>query len=102
MKKGEIEFVGYSGVSPMSVKSYKKAKNIEVDISPGIALVWLTFNLHKKTAVQDKAFRKAFLHSIDRDRIFKMVYRGYARPADSFIYPEVDEYNPNLSKYEYL
>ncbi|MCP4628998.1 MAG: peptide ABC transporter substrate-binding protein [bacterium] len=101
MKKGEIEFVGYSGVSPMSVKSYEKAKNIEVDISPGIALVWLTFNLHKETAVQDKMFRKAFMHGIDRDRIFKLVYRGYAKPADSFIYPEVDEYNPNLPKYEY-
>ena len=101
MKKGEIEFVGYSGVSPMAVKAYEKAKDIEVDISPGIELIWLTFNLHKQTAVQDKAFRKAFLHGINRDRIFKLVYRGYAKPADSFIYPEVDEYNPNLPKYEY-
>ena len=101
MKKGEIDFIGYSGVSPMSIKAYEKAKNIEVDISPGIALIWLTFNLHKETAVQDKAFRKAFMHGIDRDRIFKLVYRGYAKPVDSFIYPEVDEYNPDLPKYEY-
>jgi len=101
MKKREIDFVGYTSVSPMSVKSYEKAKDIKVEISPGIALYWLTFNLHKKTAVQDKVFRKAFMHGIDRDRIFKMVYRGYAKPADSFIYPEVDEYNPNLPKYEY-
>jgi peptide/nickel transport system substrate-binding protein len=101
MKKGEIDFIGYTSVSPMSVKSYEKAKDIKVEVSPGIALYWLTFNLHKKTAVQDKVFRKAFMHGIDRDRIFKMVYRGYAKPADSFIYPEVDEYNPNLPKYEY-
>ena len=101
MKKGEIDFIGYSGVSPMSIKAYEKAKNIEVDVSPGIALIWLTFNLHKDTAVKDNAFRKAFLHGIDRDRIFKLVYRGYAKPADSFIYPEVDEYNPNLPQYGY-
>jgi len=101
MKKGKIDFIGYSGVSPMSVKAYEKAKDIDVDISPGIALVWLTFNLHKETAVQDKVFRKAFMHAIDRDRIFKLVYRGYAKPADSFIYPEVDEYHPNLPKYDY-
>jgi len=101
MKKGEIEFIGYSGATPMSVKSYKKAKNIDVAISPGIALIWLTFNLHKETAVQDKVFRKAFLHGIDRDRVLKMVYLGYAKPADSFIYPETSEYNPNLPKYEY-
>jgi len=30
-----------------------------------------------------------------------MVYLGYAKPADSFIYPETDEYNPNLPKYDY-
>ena len=101
MKKGEIEFIGYTGVSPMSVKGYEKAKNIEVSISPGIELIWLTFNLHKKTAVQDLAFRKAFLHAIDRDRIFKLVYRGFAKPVDSFIYPELDEHNPNLPKFEY-
>ncbi|MBW2177116.1 MAG: peptide ABC transporter substrate-binding protein [Deltaproteobacteria bacterium] len=101
MKKGEIDFIGYSGVAAMSVKGYENVKNIDVNVSPGIAVVWLTFNLHKETAVQDKVVRKAFLHGIDRDRIFKLVYRGYAQPADSFIYPELDEYNPNLPKYEY-
>jgi len=101
MKKGEIEFIGYSGATPMSAKSYKKEKNIEVAVSPGIALMWLTFNLHKETAIQDLEFRKAFLHGINRDRIFEMVYLGYAKPADSFIYPETDEYNPNLPKYDY-
>ncbi len=101
MKKGEIEFIGYTGVSPMAVKGYEKAKNIDVKVSPGIEMIWLTFNLHKKTAVQDKVFRKAFLHAIDRERIFKLVYRGYAKFADSFIYPELDEHNPNLPKFEY-
>ncbi len=101
MKKGDVDFIGASGTTPMSVKAYKKAKNIDVAISPGIALMWLTFNMHKETAVQDKVFRKAFLHSIDRERILKLVYMGYAKPADSFIYPELDEYNPNLPKYEY-
>jgi peptide/nickel transport system substrate-binding protein len=100
-KKGDIEFVGYTGVSPMQIPGYEKAKNIEVQVSPGLSMVWLTFNLHKKTAVQDIAFRKAFLHSINRDRIFKLVYRGYAKPADSFIYPELDEYNPNTPKFDY-
>jgi peptide/nickel transport system substrate-binding protein len=101
MKKGDIEFIGASGSTPLSVKSYKKEKNIEVNISDGIALVWLTFNLHKESAIQDLVVRKAFLHGIDRDRIFKFVYMGYAKPADSFIYPEQDEHNPNLPQYEY-
>jgi peptide/nickel transport system substrate-binding protein len=101
MKKGEIEFTGASGTTALSVKSYQKDKNINVAVSPGIALMWVTFNLHKESAIKDKAVRKAFLHGINRDRIYKMVYLGYAQPADSFIYPESDEYNPNLPKYEY-
>jgi len=101
MKKGDIDFIGASGTTPQAVKAYKKAKDIELDIAPGIALIWLTFNLHKETAIKDIAIRKAFLHGIDKERIFKIVYMGYAKPADSFIYPEMDEYNPNLPKYDY-
>lgn len=101
MKKGKIDFIGYSGVSPMAARSYKKAEDIKLDVAPGIALIWLTFNLHKETAVQDNVFRKAFLHAINRDRVLKMVYLGYAEPADSFIYNELPEHNPNLPQYEY-
>ncbi len=101
MQKGEVDFFGYDAITPVSAKAYKKIKNIDVTVSPGIALVWLTFNLHKETAVKDKVFRKAFMHSIDRGRILKLVYLGYAEPANSFVYPESDEYNPNLPKYEY-
>jgi peptide/nickel transport system substrate-binding protein len=101
MKNGEIEFFGYGGASPVAAKSYEKIKDVDLSVSPGIALVWITFNLHKESAVKDKVVRKAFMHAIDRDRIFKLVYLGYAEPADSFIYPESDEYNPNLPKYEY-
>jgi len=101
MKKGEIDFTGYTGVTAMAKKGYEKANDIEVEVSPGLAVVWLTFNLHKQTAVQDKAFRKAFMHGIDRDRIFKLVYLGYAKPADTFFYTEDPEHNPNLPQYEY-
>ncbi|MCP4020989.1 MAG: peptide ABC transporter substrate-binding protein [Desulfobacteraceae bacterium] len=101
MKKGEIEFTGASGFTPLSVKSYQRDKNINVAISPGLMLIWITFNLHKETVLKNKTVRKALLHGIDRERIYKMVYLGYAQPADSFVYPESPEYNPNLPKLEY-
>ena len=101
LKKGEIEFIGYNGSSPLSVEDFKKTENVDVAISPGIALVWLGFNLHKENAIQDKLVRKAILHGIDRDRLIQLVYLGYAKPADSFIYPELSTYNPNLPKYDY-
>jgi len=101
LKKGQIEFIGYNGSSPLSVEDFKKEKNIDVAISPGIALVWLGFNLHKENAIQDKLVRQAIMYGIDRDRLIQMVYLGYAKPADSFIYPELSTYNPNLPKFAY-
>jgi peptide/nickel transport system substrate-binding protein len=101
LKKGQIEFIGYNGSSPLSVEDFKKTENVDVAISPGIALVWLSFNLHKENAIQDKLVRQAIMHGIDRERLIQMVYLGYAKPADSFIYPEMATYNPNLPKYAY-
>lgn len=101
LKKGKIEFIGYNGSSPLSVEDFKKEENIDVAISPGIALVWLGFNLHKENAIQDKLVRQAIMYGIDRDRLIQMVYLGYAKPADSFIYPELSTYNPNLPKFAY-
>ena len=101
LKKGQIEFIGYNGSSPLSVEDFKKEENIDVAISPGIALVWLGFNLHKENAIQDKLVRQAIMYGIDRDRLIQMVYLGYAKPADSFIYPELSTYNPNLPKFAY-
>jgi peptide/nickel transport system substrate-binding protein len=101
LKKGEVEFIGYNGASPLSVEDFKKTKNVDVAVSPGIELVWIAFNLHKKTAIQNKVVRQAIMYGVDRDRIIKMVYLGYAKPADSFIYPELPEHNPNLPQYDF-
>lgn len=101
LKKGQIEFIGYNGSSPLSVEDFKKEKNIDVAISPGIGINWLTFNLHKENAIQDLTVRKAIMHGIDRERLIQIVYLGYAQSADSFIYPEMPTYNPNLPKYDY-
>ena len=101
LKKGDIEFIGYNGSSPLSVEDFKKTENVDVAISPGIALVWLGFNLHKENAIQEKLVRQAIMHGIDRDRLIQLVYLGYAKPADSFIYPELSTYNSNLPRYAY-
>ena len=101
MKKGQIEFIGYNGAPSVAYEDYKKAENIDVNIAPGIALVWFSFNLHKDNAIQDKLVRQAIMYGIDRERMIQMVYLGHAKPAYSFIYPEMDTYNPDLPKYAY-
>jgi len=101
LKKGQIEFIGYNGASPLSVEDFKKAENIDVAVAPGLAFIWISFNLHKENAIQDKVVRQAIMHAIDRERLIQMVYLGYAQPSYSFIYPELPGYNPDLPKYEF-
>jgi len=101
LKKGEIDMIGYDGCSPLVVNDFKKAKNIRVIVSPGIGLYWLSFNLYKDTPLRDLNVRKAIMYGINKDKIIDVVYRGYANKADSFIYSELPEHNPNLPQYEY-
>jgi peptide/nickel transport system substrate-binding protein len=101
LKKGDIEFIGYNGASPLTVEDFKKTENIDVAVAPGIAFIWISFNLHKENAIQDKVVRQAIMHGIDRDRLIQMIYLGYAQPTDSFIYPELPGYNPNLPNLGY-
>ena len=93
MKKGQLDMMGYSGCPPIAVDTFKDDKNIKIIVSPNISLDWLIFNLHKDTPLQDVNVRRAIMHGIDRKRIVQMVYLGYAQPHDSFIYPEMEDYN---------
>jgi len=101
LKKGDVDMIGYSGINPVNLPEFQKAKNIKVIISPGIGLIWLTFNLHKATPIQDLSVRKACMEGIDLDRIIKLDYRGYAKKVNSFIYPEMASYDPNLPMWHY-
>jgi peptide/nickel transport system substrate-binding protein len=100
-KKGEVQMMGYSGIRAVNLPDFKDDKNFKIIKSEGIGLIWLSFNLHKKSSIQDLNVRKAIMHGTNLDKIVDLVYQGYAKKADSFIYPEMDIYNPNLPKYEY-
>jgi len=101
LKSGKIDMIGYDGCSPLVVDDFKKAKDIKIIDSPGIALYWLSFNLYKDTPLQDLNVRKAIMYGINRDKIIDVVYRRYAQKIDSFVYPELPEHNPNLPQYNY-
>ncbi|MCF8068149.1 MAG: ABC transporter substrate-binding protein [Desulfobacterales bacterium] len=101
LKKGEIDMMGYGGVGPLSAKILRKAEDIEVIETPGISINYITFNLHPQGLLQDVEARKAIAHGLDKAHMLKMIYHGYATEHDSFIYPENNEYNPKLPKFEY-
>ena len=101
LKSGETDMIGYLGCSAVAADDFMGLEDMEVIVSPGIGLQWLSFNLYKDTPLQDLEVRKAIMHGIDRDRIMEMAFFGYAQAADSFIYPEVAEHNPDLPQYGY-
>ncbi|MCF8069487.1 MAG: peptide ABC transporter substrate-binding protein [Desulfobacterales bacterium] len=101
LRHGEIDMLGYTSASPIVKKYYEKDPNIDVLVNPGISLIWLTYNLHPTGPIQDLRVRKAIAHAINKDRIVKMVYHGFAKVHDSFVYPELEHYNPDLPKYNY-
>jgi len=101
LKSGEADMIGYLGCSAVAAEDFIGLEDMEVIVSPGIGLQWLSFNLYKDTPLQDLEVRKAIMYGIDRDRVIEMAFLGYAQTADSFIYPEVAEHNPNLPQYAY-
>ncbi|MCF8068970.1 MAG: peptide ABC transporter substrate-binding protein [Desulfobacterales bacterium] len=102
LRRDEIDMIGYSGVSPLTVKYFEKDENIKMITSDGIGLSWLTFN-HFMTdnGMSDLTVRRAIVHAIDKNRINEIVYHKAAVVHDSFIYPELPEYNKNLPQYEF-
>lgn len=101
VKAGEVDMIGYYGVSILVAEDFRKAPNVEVLESPGLQMWPLNFNLHQKTAVRDRNVRYAIMHGIDRQKILDMVYLGVGELIDSPMYPEVEYHNPNLYQFDY-
>lgn len=101
LKSGDIDMLTTTGCSPMMAEELEAHEDITVIESPGLVNYWLSFNTYSDTPLKDKAVRQAIMYSIDREKIIDLVYRGYAEEAYSFIYPEMDTYNPDVPKYEF-
>ena len=100
VETGEIDMIGYDYCSALAAEDLKE-KGFKVIECPGIGLTWLSFNLHKEGPIQDLEVRKAIMYAMDRDRMIDLVGLGYSEKADSWVYPELPEHNPNLPQYDY-
>ncbi len=101
LQKGDIDAIGNEQIPAHALEDLQADPNIEVEIVDGLKLEWLSFNLHKETALQDKTVRQAILTAIDRDRIVDMVFLGYAEKYDSWVYIEDQLHHPNLPQFDY-
>lgn len=115
---GETDFHGFYGDQYITLKDQEKKGNFTIyEIGPGLGTEHLWFNLNpgknpesKKPFVdpvklkwfQQKEFRQAVSHAINRPGIIRAVYRGRGIPIYGPISPANKRwYNPNIPKFEY-
>ncbi|MCD6391636.1 MAG: ABC transporter substrate-binding protein [Dehalococcoidia bacterium] len=102
LQSGEIDVIGYGGISPLALEDFQGVEGIEILSSPGDMMSCISFNLHQDSPLgNNKAVRQAFMHAIDKDAIIDIVFRGYAEAINSHVYPEMPVYNPELPWYGY-
>jgi len=101
LKAGEVDMIGYYGCSPLVADDFRKTENMEVIVSPGMAIWSLVFNLHKDSPIHDLNVREAIVYGIDRDSILDMVYLGYGDKVYGPVYPDLVDYNPDLPQRDY-
>ncbi|MGQ9702311.1 MAG: ABC transporter substrate-binding protein [bacterium] len=88
-----INFIPLSAVSELNT-------NTQVVATPGNSIRYLEFNLAKYPFNQKK-FREAINLAIDREYIARVIYKGYAVPANQYLPPGVLGFNHNLPQATY-
>ena len=70
--------------------------------SPALAGTMLNFNMRANELFQNKAFRQAIAHAIDKADIIAKIQRGLAKPGSPGILPiDHQYYNPEIVDYAY-
>jgi len=101
LKRDEVDMIGYYGASVLAAQDLEKSPNLDMLVNAGNNTWMMPFNLHKEGPLQDLIVRKAIMHGIDRQKIVDMIYLGQGILADSPVYAELEDHNPNLPQYDY-
>ncbi len=66
----------------------------------GSPIVWLEMN-HRRKPFDDKRFRKAVMHALDRNFIRDTVFQTYAKVATGPVHSSSPFYEPNVPAYDF-
>ncbi len=98
-EKGRIDLL-WNNIPPYAVEKLRQVDGLNVHTRPGITYQYLGFNL-EDPALGDVRVRRAIAHAIDRDRIIRHLYQGFARKASGLLSPEHWAHEAEVATYRY-
>lgn len=99
LKNSEADLVQNS-ISRDQLVKIKEYKNLRLLKSSGLNITYLAFQL-ADPILQNKKVREALALSINRNKIIKHIFHGWASPASSILIPSDPYYNHHLKPTEY-
>ncbi|HHY19409.1 MAG TPA: hypothetical protein GX522_05870 [Firmicutes bacterium] len=97
--RGDVDI--YPGLTqPADIKKLRANKNIDLTMNMGYHMFYVALNTGKYPT-SEKAFRQAFAHLVDRDKIILNLFEGYMLPLDSLVPQSSNYYYDGIKKYEY-
>lgn len=116
--EGEVDSVVVRGTDYAILKPLEKKRNFTIyDLGPDSSSNFVVFNLNtrknpktgqpfvdpvKLSWFQNKDFRRAVAHAIDKKRIIEITMNGLGYPQNAAVNPTAKIFhNPNVVKYEY-
>ncbi len=96
---GQVDI--YPGLTqPAEINTLKLQKKIDITQAMGYHMFYGAFNTGK-WPMSEKAFRHAFSHLVNRDKIILNLFEGYMLPLDSLVPQSSNYYFNEIKKYEF-
>lgn len=97
--RGDVDI--YPGLTkPADINRISANRNIELTMDMGYHMFYGAFNTGAYPT-SELAFRQAFSHLIDREKIILNLFEGYMLPLDSLVPQSSSYYFEEITKYEY-
>src|SRR5262245_3906609 len=92
----------------LKLKRENKMEGFDIQSAKGISVFYLIFNMKESVAdmpdgnpLRDASLRKAFAHATNKEELVKVVLKGFGRPANQLIAPEIFGFDTGTSAPEY-
>jgi len=99
LRKGSGD-VAINSLTPDTVVTLAKDRNLQVMTGPGTRLAYLGFNL-RDPILKDVRVRQAIAYALDRRPMIQYLWRGEAEPAKSVLPTQSWAYDGNVISYDH-